>query len=59
MLDLPDLDERRAGAVVTLYRCLGEHFKVGIGYNFTDFSDDPTDLSYDDHGILLDLVGTM
>ena len=35
MLDLPDLDDRRSGALVTLYRYLGDHLKVGLGYNFT------------------------
>jgi lipopolysaccharide assembly outer membrane protein LptD (OstA) len=59
MLALPDLDERRSGALVTLYRYLGKHFKVGVGYNFTDFSDDLTDLSYDDHGWFFNLVGTL
>jgi uncharacterized repeat protein (TIGR01451 family) len=59
MLALPDVDERRSGALVTLYRYLGEHFKVGVGYNFTDFSDDLTDLSYDHHGVFFNLIGTM
>ncbi len=58
-LDLPDINERRSGALFTLYRYFGEHFKVGIGYNFTDFSDDLTDLSYDDHGIFFNLIGTL
>jgi uncharacterized repeat protein (TIGR01451 family) len=59
MLHLPDLDERRAGTLVTLYRYLGDHFKVGVGYNFTDFSDDLTDFSYDHHGVFLNLVGSL
>jgi hypothetical protein len=59
MLDLPDLDERRAGGLFTMYRYLGEHFKVGVGYNFTDFSEDLTDLSYDHHGVFFNLVGTL
>jgi len=59
LLDLPDLDERRAGALLTIYRHLGDHFKVGVGYNFTDFSEDLTDLSYDHHGIFLNLVGSL
>jgi uncharacterized repeat protein (TIGR01451 family) len=58
MLDLPDLDERRAGALVTLYRYLGENMKVGIGYNFTDFSEDLTDLEYDHHGVFFNMIGT-
>ena len=58
MLDLPDQDERRAGALVTFYRYFGDHFKVGIGYNFTDFSEDLTDLSYDHHGVFFNVLGT-
>ena len=59
LLAMPDLEERRAGALVTLYRYLGEHLKIGIGYNFTDFSDDLTDLSYDHQGVFINLIGTM
>ena len=59
LLDLPDLDEHRAGSLVTLYRYFGEHFKVGIGYNFTDFSEDLTDLTYDHHGIFFNVIGTL
>jgi hypothetical protein len=59
MLDLPDLDERRSGALLTLYRYLGDHFKVGVGYNFTDFSDDLTDLSYSHHGFFLNVLGSL
>jgi len=59
MLALPDLKERRAGALLAVYRYLGDHFKVGVGYNFTDFSDDLTDLSYDHHGWFFNLVGTL
>ncbi len=58
-LDLPDVDQRRSGALVGVYRYLGEHFKVGAGYNFTDFSDDLTDLSYDHQGFFINLIGTM
>jgi len=59
MLHLPNLDERRSGALIALYRYLGEHFKIGVGYNFTDFSEDLTDLSYDHHGWFLNLIGTL
>jgi hypothetical protein len=58
-LDLPDIDQSRSGALVAVYRYLGDHFKVGAGYNFTDFSDDLTDLSYDHQGFFLNLIGTM
>ena len=58
-LDLPDVDQTRSGALVAVYRYLGEHFKVGAGYNFTDFSDDLTDLSYDQQGFFINLIGSM
>ena len=59
MLYMPELKERRSGALITIYRYLGEHFKFGVGYNFTDFSDDLTDLSYDHQGVFFNLIGTM
>jgi flagellar motor protein MotB len=58
MLDLPDLDQRRIGALAAVYRYFGEHMKAGVGYNFTDFSDDLTDLSYDHQGIFINVIGT-
>ncbi|MEZ4334496.1 MAG: OmpA family protein [Myxococcota bacterium] len=58
LLELPDLNERRAGALATLYRYFGDHLKAGIGYNFTDFSEDLTDLSYDNQGIFFNVIGT-
>jgi len=59
MLDMSDLDESRAGALAIVSRYFGKHFKVGIGYNFTDFSDDLTDLSYDHSGAFLSVTGTL
>jgi hypothetical protein len=58
-LIMPSINEQRGGGVITLYRYLGDHLKVGVGYNFTDFSEDLTDLSYDHHGIFFNLIGTM
>jgi len=59
MLYMPNLDQRRSGALVTIYRYLGEHFKLGVGYNFSDFSDDLTDLDYDHQGVFFNLIGTL
>jgi len=59
MLDLPDLGQRRGGALVAIYHYFGKHLKAGVGYNFTDFSDDLTDLSYDHQGVFVNLIGTM
>ena len=58
MLDLPDVSQRRIGALTAIYRFFGEHLKAGVGYNFTDFSDDLTDLSYDHQGVFVNLIGT-
>ena len=59
LLDMPDLNESRAGMLATVSRYIGDHLKVGLGYNFTDFSDDLTDLSFDHQGVFLNLTGTM
>ncbi|MDQ1363516.1 MAG: hypothetical protein QG652_1377, partial [Pseudomonadota bacterium] len=59
MLDLPDAQDRRSGALLGLYRHVGKNFKFGIGYNFTDFSDDLTDLDFDSQGVFINLIATM
>ena len=57
MLALRDIQQRRRGALMTFYRHLGANLKVGVGYNFTDFSDDLTDLRYNHRGVFVNLVG--
>jgi hypothetical protein len=59
ILDLPEAKDRRSGALVAVYRHFNKHIKAGIGYNFTDFSDDLTDLSYDSQGIFINAVGKL
>ncbi len=59
ILDMPDLDETRSGLLATVSRYVGDNLKVGVGYNFTDFSSDLTDLSYDHHGFFLNLTGSL
>jgi len=58
-LDMPDLHEQRSGVLATVSRYLGDNLKIGLGYNFTDFSEDLTDLSFDQHGVFLNLTGSM
>jgi flagellar motor protein MotB len=58
MLTLPDIRQRRRGALATIYRHIGSNLKVGVGYNFTDFSDDLTDLKYNHKGVFFNLIGT-
>jgi flagellar motor protein MotB len=59
LLHMPDLSESRSGALATVSRYVGDHFKIGLGYNFTDFSDDLTDLNFDHHGVFLSLTGSL
>ena len=56
MLDLPDVSQRRRGALAAIYRYIGKNMKVGVGYNFTDFSDDLTDLRYDHKGVFVNFI---
>lgn len=59
MLDMTDFNEQRSGALIAMYRYLGEHVKVGLGYNFTDFSEDLTDLSFKHEGAFFNVVGAL
>lgn len=45
------------GALAAIYRHVGDNFKLGIGYNFGRFSDDLRDLTLNDRGAFLNLVG--
>jgi outer membrane protein OmpA-like peptidoglycan-associated protein len=53
-----EANDTRGGFLVAVYRHFGEHFKAGIGYNFTDFSDDLTDLSFRSRGVFVNLIST-
>ncbi|WP_211163517.1 OmpA family protein [Azoarcus taiwanensis] len=50
--------DARAGALVAVYRHVGEHVKMGVGYNFTTYSDDLTDLSYRSKGWFFNVLAT-
>jgi hypothetical protein len=53
----PTTDQKDFGAVAAIYRHFGDNVKVGIGWNFGQFSDDLRDLTQDDHGIFFNVVG--
>jgi len=55
-LDVKDGGTRQ-GWLVGVDRDVGENFRVGAGYNFTDFSDDLTRLDYRYQGWFLNFVG--
>jgi len=56
-LNLPDINQRRRGALAAIYRHISKNLKAGVGYNFTDFSDDLTNLKYNHKGVFLNLIG--
>jgi flagellar motor protein MotB len=56
-LDLPDAQDSRSGALLGIYRHLNNHIKLGVGYNFSDFSDDLTQLDYRHQGLFINLIG--
>ncbi|MET4682624.1 hypothetical protein [Brevundimonas faecalis] len=56
-LSIKEAHDSRLGALVGVYRHFGDHMKLGVGYNFTDYSDDLGDLSYDERGWFVNLIG--
>jgi hypothetical protein len=57
LLDLPDAQDRLSGVLLGIYRHLGNYVKLGVGYNFSKFSDDLTQLGYKHQGLFINLVG--
>ncbi len=55
-LDLQDAGTTEVGGLAAIYRHLGDNAKIGLGYNFTTFSDDLTDLTYDEKGVFVNLI---
>ena len=52
-----EADNLRLGALAGVYRHIGDNVKVGLGYSWSDFSDDLTDQSYSSHGPFLNILG--
>lgn len=57
LLEIPQAGDSRSGILLGIYRHIDERIKMGVGYNFTDFSDDLTDLDYDSQGAFINLIG--
>ena len=51
----PDAEGNQSGSLITLSKAFTEQLNLGIGYNFTSFSDDLTHLDYDVSGWFLNL----
>ena len=49
-------DTARYGALAAIYRHFGDNFKVGVGYNFSSFSDDLTNVDADAHGVFINAI---
>jgi hypothetical protein len=56
-LSVTTAQDSQLGALVAVYRHLGPNVKVGVGYNFTDYSDDLSDLSHRNHGFFFNVIG--
>ena len=55
-LDLKDAGLSDTGVLGAVYRHIGNNAKIGVGYNFSSFSDDLTDLSRDDEGAFINII---
>ncbi len=55
-LNLDDAGLSDTGVLGAVYRHFGNNAKVGVGYNFSNFSDDLTDLSRNDEGLFLNVI---
>ncbi|MEJ8855338.1 hypothetical protein WKW79_12200 [Variovorax robiniae] len=57
MLDVKD-GGKRQGWMVGIDRDIGKNLRLGVGYNFTDFSDDLTKFGYKYKGFFINIVGS-
>ena len=57
VMHMPEAETTDYGALAAVYHHLGDNFKIGLGYNFGSFSDDLRDLTLDDRGVFLNVVG--
>ncbi|HEX9135857.1 MAG TPA: flagellar motor protein MotB, partial [Nitrospirota bacterium] len=57
LLDLPDAHDKKSGILAAIYRQMGRNIKAGVGYNFSDFTDDLTQLNYKHQGLFINLIG--
>ncbi len=54
---LPEVDQTNIGYLAGIYRHIGKNLKLGVGYNFSNFSDDLTDVTFDDEGVFVNVIG--
>jgi len=56
LLKVSTAQDARAGLLFAVYRHIDRNLRVGLGYNFTDYSDNLTDLSFRSRGVFLNVV---
>ncbi len=56
-LSVSGASDHKIGALVAVYRQMNDNFKLGVGYNFTNYSDDLTNLSTKNRGVFVNAVG--
>jgi hypothetical protein len=57
-LKVEEGDSTREGWLLGVDRHIAERLRVGVGYNFTDFSDDLTRVDFDHRGWFLNVTGS-
>jgi hypothetical protein len=57
VLHAVEAKQTQYGFLAAAYRHIGENMKIGVGYNFGSFSDNVADLTHDDGGVFLNVVG--
>lgn len=57
VLAMPKIKQNNYGFVAGVYRHMNDNIKVGVGYNFGQFSDDISDLTLNDEGSFLNVIG--
>jgi hypothetical protein len=55
-LTVKEAKSTQSGFLVAVHRHITDEVRLGIGYNFTDFSDDLTDLRGDSKGAFINLI---
>lgn len=56
-LEVEESMDVRDGYLLGLYRHINTNLRLGVGYNFTDYTDDLTDLSFRSRGWFVNLIG--
>ncbi|MBZ0165889.1 MAG: tetratricopeptide repeat protein, partial [Candidatus Omnitrophica bacterium] len=59
MLTVREAEDKKQGFVLEVTRRVGEYAQLGVGYDFTDFTDDLTNLDYTTYGPFVRVTGKL